>query len=513
MSADSTLILVLGYGTEEELLRLLGRIPVDRLPQTLEALVIVDSSVDATSDASLVSRHVDRLKVTVLRTAVSPGYGGSQKLGYRYGIASGFDHVALLHCDGRYPPELLPRLLRPLRLGKSDAVLGSRVLESADTPRTGVPSYKLLGHRILTRLQNWILGSSLSDIHSGYRAYSLRALSSVPFEYNTDGREFDTEVVVQLLSRMFRIRDIPIPPYQAKEPSVFGGFAYAYNALRTTLLSRLQRLGVFYRRKYARQTDESPYTLKLGFCSSHSLALQAISPGERILDLGCGAGHLAEKLRSLKGCKVTGVDVVDQSATPLRQRMDRYIEHNLSDGTLPEEIQHSPDFDTILLLDIIEHLDAPEKLLTSLRHSFGRYSCRYILTVPNIAFFLTRLGLLFGTFHYGPRGILDLTHKRLFTLSSIRNIVEESGLTIERLRGVPAPYPLALGDSVLARALLRINRFLIRLSAGLFSYQLYLEGRFVPSIESLLRYNIHDVDSVASLAGERTYSNPMGTVS
>ena len=82
--------------------------------------------------------------------------------------------------------------------------------------------------------------------------------------------------------------------------------------------------------------------------------------------------------------------------------------------------------------------------------------------------------LLLGFFNYGSRGILDLTHTRLFTFATLRNLFEQSGYRIDEIRGIPAPFPLALGDTALARFLVRVNGLLIRLSRSLFAYQIFM---------------------------------------
>src|SRR5439155_18675001 len=119
--------------------------------------------------------------------------------------------------------------------------------------------------------------------------------------------------------------------------------------------------------------------------------------------------------------------------------------------------------DYILLLDIIEHLRSPERFLDSLRYSkAGDGNVKLIVSTGNIGFFLTRLALVFGWFNYGPRGILDLTHTRLFTFATMRNLLEQSGYQIEEVRGVRAPFPLAFGEGMLANIALAINKVLIK---------------------------------------------------
>ena len=134
----------------------------------------------------------------MLRNEINQGYGGNQKVGYAFAIERGFDFVVLLHGDGQYAPEELPKLLAPLRDGRADAVLGSRMMTTFGALRGGMPLYKYVGNRVLTALQNRLLRANLSEFHSGYRAYSVRALRDLRFRLNSNDFHFDTEIIVQL---------------------------------------------------------------------------------------------------------------------------------------------------------------------------------------------------------------------------------------------------------------------------------------------------------------------------
>jgi hypothetical protein len=156
-------------------------------------------------------------------------------------------------------------------------------------------------------------------------------------------------------------------------------------------------------------------------------------------------------------------------------------------------------FEYVLLLDVIEHLHSPESFVDALRACRKQaVETRVIVSTGNVAFFATRLMLLAGAFHYGRRGILDLTHTRLFTFSTFRELFEQAGYEIEEVRGVPAPYPLALGDNAVSRLLLWINGLLIRISKSMFSYQIFMVVRPLPSCEWLLQRAIESSHERAS---------------
>src|ERR1700676_332401 len=186
LNGKRLLIFVVAYNAETTIQKVLSRIPASLHSKDVEVLIIDDSSKDATFAEGLrFQQQQSAFKITVLRTPENQGYGGNQKLGYRYAIDHGFDIVALIHGDGQYAPEKLPALLRPLIRGAADAVLGSRMIDKRAARRGGMPFYKWIGNQILTTFQNRLLGTRLSEFHSGYRLYSTKALAQIPFEKNT----------------------------------------------------------------------------------------------------------------------------------------------------------------------------------------------------------------------------------------------------------------------------------------------------------------------------------------
>ena len=153
------LVFVVAYNAETTIDKVLGRIPESLHTDAVEVLIIDDSSSDLTFLNGLrCQRRTSSLKITVLRTPENQGYGGNQKLGYRYAIDNGFDIVALLHGDGQYAPEKLPALLAPLVREEVDAVFGSRMIDKKAARAGGMPLYKWIGNQILTTFQNRLLG-------------------------------------------------------------------------------------------------------------------------------------------------------------------------------------------------------------------------------------------------------------------------------------------------------------------------------------------------------------------
>jgi glycosyltransferase involved in cell wall biosynthesis len=476
------LIFIVAYNADRTLTAVLERIPDSVWRLGTRVLVIDDASDDNTFEVGVryTSGHSER-DIEVLYNPVNQGYGGNQKLGYQYAIDHGFDAVALLHGDGQYAPEKLDELVSPVLSGEADAVLGTRMAVRGAARAGGMPLYKLLGNRILTGIQNRLLHTSLSEFHSGYRVYSVDALRRIPFQINSDDFHFDTEILIQLFRSGMRIREFPIPVYYGDEICHVNGMVYAFNVIWTTVTSRLHDFGVFYQRKYDVRSSDQIYDLKLGYTSSHTLALASVQPESQVLDLGCGRGLLAAQLAA-KGCTVHGVDSLDSGAV---RNVERYVQHDLDKG--PPELDLG-DYDAVLLLDIIEHLDSPEEFLAALRGLSGATRPSYLISVPNVAFAPIRLRLLLGGFEYGREGILDLTHRRLFTFRSVRRMLRQYGYVVHSVRGVPAPFPKAFGDRWWSRAMLAVNRLLIALVRGMFSYQIFITAAARPTVGELLRH-------------------------
>jgi glycosyltransferase involved in cell wall biosynthesis len=485
MSKKRVLIFIVAYNAEQTIQSVIRRIPHALADYDTEVLIIDDSSHDHTFECARNSADAGDVPfpLTVLFNPVNQGYGGNQKIGFHYAIEKQFDIVALVHGDGQYAPERLPALLEPLVSGEADAVFGSRMMSRFDALRGGMPLYKFVGNRILSFIQNRLLGSRLSEFHSGYRLYSVKALERLPFERNTNDFHFDTEIILQFFRAGLRIRELPIPTYYGDEICHVNGLKYAFDVIKATLLSRAQDLGIFYERKFDVTTgfgNNPLYRSKLGFESPHTLTVQRVDAGSSVIDIGCASGYLSRALKE-KQCMVTGLD---RFPVPADVPLDHFIQHDLDEPDLPIDVGQ---FDYVLLLDVIEHLRSPERFVDALRRARKKDKApEVIVSTGNVAFVLTRLMLSLGYFNYGARGILDLTHTRLFTFSSFRALFEQAGFQIEKVRGIPAPFPLAVGDNWLGRSLLAINRILIGIWRSLFSYQIFMVVRPLPTVNWLL---------------------------
>jgi glycosyltransferase involved in cell wall biosynthesis len=484
--AKKVLIFIVCYNAEKSIESVLDRIPKDIWESksfSTEILIIDDQSPDRTFDTAeeYRRRHPQR-NLTVLANPKNQGYGGNQKIGYWYAIKKGFDVVVLLHGDGQYAPEYLGQMIEPILDGEADVVLGSRMIHRLDALKGHMPLYKWIGNQTLTFIQNRLMRTRLSEFHTGYRAYSVPALASVPFEHNSNYFDFDTDIIIQMLQTQKHVREIPIPTFYGDEISRVNGIKYGVRIIRSCVLSQAIKLGIYYHPKFDYEPNSNRrYKEKFGYPSSHQFAVDQIQPDTTVLDISGGPDSMPEKLTA-KNVKTISIC---ENPQPRRQENSwKSIEANIEEYDFENEFG---SIDFILILDVLEHLKSPEKLLCRLRHRFSMDYPKLIITTANVSFLPVRFGLLFGGFHYGNRGILDMDHKRLFTFSTLQRTLEINGYEVIEKRGLPAPFPLAIGDGWLARFLLLINRILIFFSKGLFAYQVAVIAKPLPTLEHLLQ--------------------------
>lgn len=190
----------------------------DAVPRGLvdEIILVDDASQDGTAD---ISRSLG------IRTIVhekNTGYGGNQKTCYGEALARGADIAVMIHPDFQYDPKFVPELIKEVAEGRADACFGSRMIIKGGALAGGMPYWKYLANIMLTKIENAILGLSLTEYHSGFRSYSREVLESVPLETNSDDFVFDSEIIVQLRLGGFRIKEIPISTRYFKEASMIG---------------------------------------------------------------------------------------------------------------------------------------------------------------------------------------------------------------------------------------------------------------------------------------------------
>jgi len=187
---------------------------VDEMPEGVadRALLVDDASPDETTPVAL-AHGLD-----VLRHPVNLGYGGSQKSGYARALLDGADVIVMVHADDQYDPALAAQMVEPILDGRADMVIGSRLLEDRAIAG-GMPRWKWIGNRLLTKIENRAFGVRFSEYHTGYRAFSAELLRSIAFLRNSDRFVFDQELFAQVIARGARVVEIPIPTRYFREAS------------------------------------------------------------------------------------------------------------------------------------------------------------------------------------------------------------------------------------------------------------------------------------------------------
>ena len=429
-------IVVVAYNAGATLAGVLDRIPADFRPRITEILVGDDHSQDSTYLVGLgYKAQFPDLPLTIIRHPRNLGYGGNQKASYSIAAEHGLDVVVLLHGDGQYAPELLPEMVGPIERGEADAVLGSRMMMPGAARRGGMPLYKRVGNRILTTFENRMLHTELSEYHSGYRAYRIDALQSVPLARNSDDFDFDTQILIQLHHAGRRVVEIPIPTFYGDEISRVNGLRYAVDRGRSGPIppgpARPRRRAALPGSRGVRH-DALRTQGGRGVVARPAPGVVDSRPSGRVLDLGCSSGLLAERVRKL-GHHVVGVDI--EALDHVEGRVDEFVQADLDQG-IPAEVGR--DFDVVLAADIIEHHRQPDQLLRQARDLLAPDGV-LLLSVPNFGHWYPRLRTASGRFDYDRRGILDRGHLRFFTKRTIERSVRDAGFEIRRraVTGLP----------------------------------------------------------------------------
>jgi glycosyltransferase involved in cell wall biosynthesis len=207
------------------------RMTYEELPKDQVSMVILVD--DGSSDETLEIAHQLNLEVFVHNR--NYGYGANQKTCYTEALKADADIVVMVHPDYQYDPTLLPQIIAPIMKGTADLVLGSR-LKVGSAIRHGMPWWKFISNRALTKLENVVFGLDHSEFHTGYRAFRRELLETVNFAMNSDGFIFDQEIVAQSVAAKFRIAEIAVPVRYFPEASSASFFASLVYGLRVLLV-------------------------------------------------------------------------------------------------------------------------------------------------------------------------------------------------------------------------------------------------------------------------------------
>ena len=311
---------------------------------------------------------------------------------------------------------------------------------------------------------------NLTEFHSGYRAYSLKALRQIHFDHMTDVFHFDTQIIIKLHHQGFRIKEVPIPTYYGDEICHVDGLKYAKDVFYAVVRYKRTIKSLVCYPEYKEYFVH--YPIKESKHSSHYYFMLWTGKQQEVLDIGCGEGFFAEKLIEQDN-RVDGVDILAQPKHA--QLFGKYVQADLDQGldqALPALTNNT--YDRVLLQDILEHVRNPHKVLTDC-HQLLKPQGLLLVSVPNVANITVRLSLLFGRFEYADRGILDKTHLKFYTLNSARHLLEKAGYAIVTQKVTVMPLELVLGmpaDNPLMLAINTVLAMFTKLMPSLLGYQI-----------------------------------------
>jgi glycosyltransferase involved in cell wall biosynthesis len=253
LNGKKVLVVLPAYNAEKTLAQTHEEIPRDIVD---EVLLVDDSSADQT---------VSMAKELGIRAFVHDknyGYGRNQKTCYREALKLEADIVIMVHPDYQYTPKLITAMASMIAFDVYDVVLGSRII-GGGALKGGMPPYKYVANRFLTAVENLLLGSKLSEFHTGYRAFSRQVLESLPLYAASDDFVFDNEMLAQVIYFDYRVGEVSCPTAYFEEASSINfrrSVIYGLCVLFTSIKFRLQKWGLVRLELFAKQRSAAEYT-------------------------------------------------------------------------------------------------------------------------------------------------------------------------------------------------------------------------------------------------------------
>jgi len=227
------------YNAEHTLEQTYAEIPLNIVD---EVVLTDDASSDNTAELAqqLGIRHV-------LEHEMNKGYGGNQKTCYDKALELGADIVIMLHPDYQYTPKLISSMAHLIANDVYPVVLGSRILGKGAI-KGGMPLYKYIANRIMTLIQNLLMGQKLSEYHTGYRAFKREVLESVNYHQNSDNYVFDNQILAQVLFNGYEVAEITCPTKYFQEASsinFFSSIIYGIGCMIVAMQYFLHKVGIW----------------------------------------------------------------------------------------------------------------------------------------------------------------------------------------------------------------------------------------------------------------------------
>jgi glycosyltransferase involved in cell wall biosynthesis len=209
LNNKKVVVVLPAYNAQETIEKTYNELPFD----IVDHVLMVD---DKSADKTVIVAH--RLGIETFTHDRNYGYGRNQKTCYLNALKHNADIIIMVHPDYQYTPRLVTAMASMIAYDVYDVVLGSRII-GGSAINGGMPIYKYISNRFLTAFENFLLGSKLSEFHTGYRAFSRKVLASIPLNENSDDFVFDNEMLAQIIYFGYRIGEISCPTKYFAEAS------------------------------------------------------------------------------------------------------------------------------------------------------------------------------------------------------------------------------------------------------------------------------------------------------
>lgn len=244
VNGKKVVVVLPAYNAARTLEKTYKEIPFDIVD---DVVLVDDKSRDETVKraSELGIRHI-------ITHEVNRGYGGNQKSCYNKALELNADIVIMLHPDYQYTPRLIPSMAYLIAHDLYHVVLGSRILGNGAL-RGGMPVYKYIANRLLTFVQNILVGQKLSEYHTGYRAFSKKVLEEVNYEIDSDDFVFDNQMLSQIIFLGYEIAEVTCPTKYFEEASSINfkrSAVYGLGVLGVSVKHRLCKWGLMKDKLY-----------------------------------------------------------------------------------------------------------------------------------------------------------------------------------------------------------------------------------------------------------------------
>lgn len=258
MNLAKIAVYIPAYNAAKTLPMVFGKLPTQITKKAGLILVVDNLSNDRTVDVA--RREAVKNKITnftLLRNPQNLGYGGSQKVGYRHVIRKRLSWVIMIHGDAQYSPGHALQLLQTAQTGKYDLLFGSRI--RGHPLAGGMPLHRYFGNLFLTKIQNLLLQTKISEFHSGYRVYRVKSLKKINLKALSSDYHFDTEIIISMVDQKMKIGEMPIPTRYGSEKNYVNIWKYGLSVLISTITYYLHKRKVRFSRKWVKilKTSES----------------------------------------------------------------------------------------------------------------------------------------------------------------------------------------------------------------------------------------------------------------